>query len=91
MGLHISVSSYIYRFPRPCASRRPPVIDGIGAEFVSSALNAGIPFAPDFNDPDGREGAGYYHFNIQGNSCTSSIISAVSISLFLVSFIMKSP
>jgi hypothetical protein len=73
-----------------CISCRPPVIDGIGAEFVSSALNAGIPFTPDFNDPEGREGAGYYHFNIKGNSCTSPCTSSASVALFLLNSITKS-
>lgn len=47
---------------------RAPYRDSISSSFVSSAMQAGIKFTSDFNDPDGREGVGHFHFNIKGKS-----------------------
>ena len=41
-------------------------MDGLSPAFISSAIEAGIEFTSDFNDPEGMAGAGYYHFNIKG-------------------------
>lgn len=50
----------------PVMTARPSYVDQMAPEFVSSAVQSGIKFTVDFNDPDGgREGVGYYHFNIK--------------------------
>ena len=57
----------------PIRTSRPTFIDGISSEFVSSAVQAGLPLLADFNDPDiPREGVGYYHFNIRGGTRDSA-------------------
>lgn len=57
----------------PMRTSRPTFVDDISPEFVSSAIQAGIPFMEDFNGPDvAREGVGYYHFNIRGGTRDSA-------------------
>lgn len=45
---------------------RAPYVDEIAPEFISSAVQHGLKFTDDFNGPAGREGVGYYDFNIKG-------------------------
>jgi len=44
---------------------RSTFIDSMAPEFISSAIQYGIKFTEDFNDPNGREGVGMYDFNIR--------------------------
>ena len=53
------------------ATSRATYIDKVAPEFISSAIQAGITFTNDFNDPNGRTGVGYYHFNIVGGTRSS--------------------
>ena len=58
-------------YPPPPSPPSPTNLDGVGPSFVSSAARAGFNYPSDFNDPEGQQGAGYYHFNIKGESdCT---------------------
>ena len=45
-----------------------PFLDSVSSDFISSAVHAGIKFTSDFNDPEGREGVGNFHFHIKGES-----------------------
>jgi choline dehydrogenase-like flavoprotein len=47
-----------------CVCCRSTFLDPVAKLFVSSAAAANISRAADFNDPAGRAGAGYFHFNI---------------------------
>jgi choline dehydrogenase len=50
----------------PLRTTRAPYVDEIAPEFVSSAVQYGIRYTTDFNDPNARMGVGYYDFNIRG-------------------------
>ena len=41
-------------------------MDPVSPIFIDSAVQAGVVFTDDFNDPNNRQGVGYYHFNIRG-------------------------
>lgn len=43
----------------------PAYVDPVSPIFIDSAVQAGIVHNADFNDPDSRQGVGYYHFNIR--------------------------
>lgn len=45
-------------------SARSSFLDPVAELFMSSAAGANVSRSVDFNDPNGRVGAGYFHFNI---------------------------
>jgi len=55
-----------------CTSKAP-FIDPIAPEFISSAINYGITFTRDFNNPSTRHGVGYYDFNIRNGLRDSAV------------------
>lgn len=59
---------HLHQGPYSITTSRPVTRDPIAAEFLSSAVHAGIPLVSDFNNPTrrGRIGVGYYDFNIDG-------------------------
>ena len=57
---------YFHGTDGPFTTSAPSYIDQIAPQFISSAIHAGLKFVSDFNNPDSREGVGYYHFNIKG-------------------------
>ena len=66
----------------PITTSRPFYVDEIAPEFVSSAVHVGIKFTDDFNAPGGREGVGYYHFNIAGGTRDSAAKSMLADVMF---------
>ncbi|POM81453.1 Choline dehydrogenase [Phytophthora palmivora] len=53
-----------YHSTRGFLRTSPPSLKlDISAEFIEACAELGIPRTEDFNAPDGRYGAGYYHFN----------------------------
>ena len=50
----------------PIITTVPTNEDGISPDFIASAVNSGLKLTQDFNAPGGREGVGYYHYNIAG-------------------------
>ena len=58
--------------PYSITTSRPVAVDPIAAEFLSAAVQAGLPLVGDFNAPPLKEGGGsrvgvgYYDFNIDG-------------------------
>ncbi|CAM9709190.1 unnamed protein product, partial [Ectocarpus fasciculatus] len=45
---------------------QPSEVDPVARPFLDAAKACGIPVTSDFNAPGGREGVGYYNFNIRG-------------------------
>lgn len=59
---------------------RPGFRDPASELFVASALSANLSYIHDFNDPRGRRGVGYFHFNIKNgvrDSAASSFLGPV--------------
>ncbi len=56
---------YYHGTKGPLTTSPPSYIDQVAPEFISSAVHAGLKFVDDFNNPDSREGVGFYHFNIK--------------------------
>jgi choline dehydrogenase-like flavoprotein len=48
----------------PITTSYSNLVDNIAESFVTAAMNYGIDYNDDFNDPNKRLGVGYYHFNI---------------------------
>jgi choline dehydrogenase len=70
---------------------RPDFIDSFAPEFVSAAVQSGLPLTQDFNEPGGRAGVGYYHFNIKegvrDSAARAMLSSLLGVSLFICLFI----
>mmetsp|Transcript_1422 Transcript_1422/g.2813 ORF Transcript_1422/g.2813 Transcript_1422/m.2813 type:complete len:314 (-) Transcript_1422:880-1821(-) len=49
----------------PMMTSAPIFKDLLGKKFLETTKNLGMPFSRDFNIPNERVGAGYYHFNIR--------------------------
>lgn len=47
-----------------CVYCRSALLDPVAQLFMASAAAANISQTDDFNNPSGRSGAGYFHFNI---------------------------
>lgn len=55
----------------PLATSSVPT-DALGKHFIASVKSAGGEITDDFNRPSGRDGAGHYHFNIDGSARDSA-------------------
>jgi choline dehydrogenase len=64
----------------PIQTSSPVYVDEIAPYFVEACARSGIRITKDFNAPAGREGVGYYHFNIRGgvrDSAAKAFLSPV--------------
>lgn len=67
------VKSNMHGHSGPIGTTAPMYGDELSRQFIESAINVGIPYADDFNNPaTSREGAGYYQFRIKNGVRSSA-------------------